>query len=76
LATVFARARAEALQVLPVTRDNSVTAARFAERFSLGLRATDALQVVIAGKHGATICILDRRLAEAATALAVSAAII
>jgi predicted nucleic acid-binding protein len=73
MAATFTRLRADSLIVVPVTRDHFVTAARFVEQFALGLRAADALHLAIAAEHGATICTLDRRLAEAATALAVDA---
>ena len=59
-----------------VTRDHFAAAGRFAERFNLGLRAADALHIAIAAGHGATICTLDRRLAEAASALGVNAALV
>jgi uncharacterized protein len=73
LAGVFTRLLTESLMVLPVTPDHFATAARFAEQFRLGLCAADALHVAIAAQQGATICTLDRRLAEAATMLAASA---
>jgi predicted nucleic acid-binding protein len=72
MAATFTRLRADSLTVLPVTRDHFVAAARYAEQFSLGLRAADALHLSIAAAQGATICTLDKRLAEAGAALAVS----
>jgi predicted nucleic acid-binding protein len=76
LAGVFARLRTESLMTLSVTRDHFVTAGQFVEQFSLGLCAADALHVAITADHGATLCTLDPRLAEAASALGVSTALV
>ncbi len=76
LAGAFDRLRTESLVVLAVTREHFAAAGQFAEQFSLGLRAADALHVAITAGHGATICTLDRRLAEAAKALGVSTALV
>jgi predicted nucleic acid-binding protein len=73
IAAAFTRLRADSLTVLSVTRDHFVAAALYAEQFSLGLRAADALHLAIAAERGATICTLDKRLSEAAMALAVNA---
>lgn len=70
---LFTRLKAESLMVVPITRDCFLTAARFADQYGLGMRAGDALHVAVAAEHGATICTLDKRLAEAATTLGVSA---
>jgi hypothetical protein len=72
LAAVLARLRLESVMVVPVTRDHFAVAAQFAGQFSLRLRAADALHAAIAAAQGAASCTLDRRLATAATALAVS----
>ena len=72
-AVLFTRPQAEPLVVVPVTRDHFQTAARFANQSGLGLRATAALHVAAAAELGATLCTLDKRLAEAAVALGVSA---
>jgi predicted nucleic acid-binding protein len=72
VAAQFAAIRSETLETLPVFGEHFRAAARFADQAPLGLRAGDALHVAIAAEHGATICTLDKRLAEAATALAVS----
>jgi uncharacterized protein len=61
------------LMVMPVTRAHFLAAARFAEQYALGLRAGDALHVAIAAEQGATICTLDKHLAEAAVTLGVNA---
>lgn len=63
--TMFKRLAAESLIVLPVTGAHFRTAARFADRHALGLRAGDALHLAVAADHGATLHTLDRRLAEA-----------
>ena len=76
LAATFTRLRTESLTVLSVTRDHFATASRFVEQVSVGLRAADALHVAIAADHGATLCTLDRRLAKAATILAVNAELV
>ena len=76
VASAFTRLRTESLTVVSITRDHFQTAARFAEQATIGLRAGDALHVAVAADRGATICTLDRRLAEAATALAVSAMLV
>jgi uncharacterized protein len=73
---VFTELRNQSLQVVPVTRDHFMTAARFAEQYGLGLRAGDALHAAVAGGHGATIQTLDKRLAAVAVALGVSAELV
>ncbi len=72
VAAAFTSLRLNSLTVLPVTRIHFVTAARFAEQAGIGLQAGDALHVAIAADTGATLCTLDKRLASAATVLAVS----
>ncbi len=76
LAGVFTRLRTESLTVLPINRDHFATAARFVEQFSLGLRAADAMHLAVAADHGARLCTLDRRLADAATTFAVDAELV
>ena len=56
---------------VPVTADHFRTAARFSDRYELGLRAGDALHLAIAREQGATLCSLDRRIIEAGPALAI-----
>jgi predicted nucleic acid-binding protein len=73
---LFARLKTESLVVAPVTRDHFVTAARFADQYGLGLRAADSLHIAVAAEHRATICTPDKRLAKAAIALGVSAALV
>ena len=67
------RLAAESVTVLPVSASQFRTAARFADQYALGLRAGDALHLAIALDLGATLCTLDRRLADACSALGVAA---
>jgi len=67
----FTTLTAEALIVWPVSGNQFRTAATFADQYSLGLRAGDALHLAVAADHGAALCTLDRRLAEAGAALGV-----
>jgi uncharacterized protein len=69
----FRRLLADSFATLPISSAQFRTAARFADQHALGLRAGDALHLAIAADHGATIATLDRGLAEAASALGVSA---
>lgn len=69
----FTRLCAESFTVLPVTAVHFRTAARFADQHALSLRAGDALHLAVAGEAGATLCTLDRRLADAGTAVGVIA---
>jgi predicted nucleic acid-binding protein len=71
--SLFTNLRAGSLATTPVMREHFLAAARFADQSGLGLRAGDALHVAVAADLGATICTLDRRLAEAAIPLGVSA---
>jgi uncharacterized protein len=64
--SAFTRLCVESLQTLPVTREDFRAAARFADQSELNLRAGDALHLGICANHGASLCTLDRRLAEAA----------
>jgi uncharacterized protein len=65
----FAKLRAQSLTVLPVLGRHFQTAAQFADQFSLGLRAGDALHLAICADHSVPICTLDRRQSEAGSAL-------
>jgi predicted nucleic acid-binding protein len=68
---VFARLIAESLAVLPVTAGHFRTAARFVDQQSLALRSGDALHLAVAAEHGAALCTLDERLAQAGPALGI-----
>jgi len=69
--TMFTRLCNDNLTVLPVSRLQFQTAARFVDQYALGLRAGDALHLAVCAERGATICTLDRRLSEAASALGI-----
>ena len=64
--SAFTRLCAESLRTLLVAREDFRVAARFADRSELNLRAGDALHLAICANHGASLCTLDRRLADAA----------
>jgi uncharacterized protein len=64
--SAFTRLCVESLRTLPVEREDFRAAARFADQSELNLRAGDALHLAICANHGASLCTLDRRLAEAA----------
>ena len=68
---MFARLTAESFGMLTVNPNQFRTAARFADQYRLGLRAGDSLHLAICADHGATLCTLDRRLAEAGPVLGV-----
>ena len=74
--TMFARLCNDNLAVMPVSRMQFHMAARFADQYALGLRAGDALHLAICADQGATICTLDRRLAEAALVAGVDAVLL
>jgi predicted nucleic acid-binding protein len=68
---MFARLASDSFIVMPVSRWQFRTAARFADQHVLGLRAGDALHLAICADHGATLCTLDRRLSDAGSALGI-----
>jgi uncharacterized protein len=70
---MFARLATDSFIVMPVSRWQFRTAARFADQHVLGLRAGDALHLAICADHGATLCTLDRRLSDAGSALGIKA---
>ncbi len=59
--------------VLPVSRRDYHTAARFADQHITRLRGGDALHLAVSSRHGARLRTLDRLLAQAASHLGVSA---
>jgi len=65
----------ESLSVLPLSRLDFRTAARFADQHGRGLRAGDALHLAVAANHGTRLLSLDRTQVEAAKALGVSASL-
>ena len=68
---VFGRFVEESFALLPISGVEFRTAARFADRYELGLRAGDALHLAVCADHGATLCTLDRRLGKAGPSLGV-----
>lgn len=72
LAFVTSMAR-DSLEVLPVTREDFVLAARLADQHGSGLRAGDALHLGIATHAHETIVSLDRGLVKAALAAGIRA---
>jgi uncharacterized protein len=67
----FSRLATDSLVVLPLSRPQFRTAARFVEQHALGLRAGDALHLSVCADLGATLCTLDQRLHDAGMALGV-----
>ena len=72
----FTRLTEASFHVLPVSRLDFQTAARFADQYSTGLRAGDALHLAIATHHGASLYTLDRRLVEIGQALGVDSVLV
>ena len=66
---MFTRMAADSLLMTPISSSDFRLAARYADQCSLGLRAGDALHLAVAADQGATLCTLDRRLAEAGQTL-------
>jgi predicted nucleic acid-binding protein len=54
----------DALQLLPVTREDFRTATRYVERAETGLRAGDALHLAVAAAANATLVTFDRKQAR------------
>ena len=73
---MFTRLSVETFTILSVSGLQFRTAARFAEQYSLGLRAADALHLAICSDYGATLCTLDRRLSEAGSGLGVKTSLL
>jgi predicted nucleic acid-binding protein len=69
--SAFSRITAESFHVLAVSDRHYRVAARFADQAPLGVRAGDALHLAIAFEAGLGIATLDRKLAEAGSALGV-----
>ncbi len=55
----------------PVTSAQFQAAARYGAQENLGLRAGDALHIAICATHGAGLCTLDQKMAQAATSLGI-----
>jgi len=69
---MFTRLTAETFTVIALSSAHFRTAARFADQHALGLRAGDALHLAVVRESGATLCTLDRKLAESGMALGVA----
>jgi predicted nucleic acid-binding protein len=67
----FTRLASDSFTVVPVSRLQFRTAARFADQHTLGLRAGDALHLAVCADHGATLCTLDSRLNDAGSVLGI-----
>ncbi len=67
---------AQSFSLLAVSSVHFRAAARFADRYSYGLRAGDALHLAIAGESSATVYTLDKRLARAGQELGIASALI
>jgi hypothetical protein len=63
--------REESLVVLPVLADHFTTAAIYAERADLGLRAGDALHLAVAAANGCGLATLDSKQRKAALELGI-----
>ena len=68
---MFNKLVAESFTMLSVTGAHFRVAASFVDQHMLGLRAGDALHLATAAEHGASVCTLDRRLAEAGPVIGV-----
>ena len=66
----FAQMR-NSLTILPITDSHFHTAALYADRAELGLRAGDALHLAIGSAYGATVVTLDRLMADAGQAFGI-----
>ncbi len=61
-----------AFVTLPFSAPQFHAAARFADQHMLALRGGDALHLAICAHHGATLCTLDGRLADAGGPLGIA----
>ena len=68
---LFRRLVAESFIIVTIGGTAFQTAARFADQHLLGLRAGEALHLAAASEAGASLCTLDRRLAEAGPELGI-----
>ncbi|MFO1103193.1 MAG: type II toxin-antitoxin system VapC family toxin [Methylocystis sp.] len=68
----FTQLAADCFVTLPIDANHFRAAARFAGQHALGLRAGDALHLAVCAEYGASLCTLDRRLAEAAPSVGVA----
>lgn len=73
---LFQRVSTASFRILPISGRQFRTAARFADQSRFGLRAGDALHLAIAAEAGVALATLDRKLAEAGTALGLDASLV
>jgi hypothetical protein len=73
---VFTQLATESFSVLPVSREDFHTAARFADRADTGLRSGDALHLAVASNRGLRLVALDQGLVRAAETIGVDAALL
>lgn len=73
---VFTSLAEASFLVLPVSRLEFRTAARFADQHVTGLRSGDALHLAVVADHGLQLNTLDRGLAHAAETLGISVALL
>ena len=66
--SAFADLKRRSLDIVRVARRHFDLAARLADDASLGLRAPDALHLAISMDLNSTLCTLDQKLANAASA--------
>jgi len=67
----FTRLASASFEMVDLRSGDFRTAAHFADNHALGLRAGDALHLAVASRHGLTLATLDKRLAEAGSAVGV-----
>ena len=67
----FSRLARKSFRILAIDQEEFRAAAIFSDAYELGLRAGDALHVVIASKIGAELVTSDRDMARASSALGV-----
>jgi predicted nucleic acid-binding protein len=73
---IFTSMADTSFSVLPLSRLDFHTAARYADQYATGLRSGDALHLAVAANHGVQINTLDRGLVRAAEALGVNATLL
>jgi uncharacterized protein len=65
----FHRLAGDSFKTMPITGHVFRSAAQIADRHLLDVRAGDALHLAVAINHGATVCTLDRKFAEAGNSI-------
>jgi predicted nucleic acid-binding protein len=72
----FNTLRAESLNLLPVNAEDFHAAVKLTDQYTSGLRGGDALHLAITIANGATLCTLDRKMAEAGNNLGARTALL